>query len=98
MNTLISKDIDIIIFFDACRLPSDAGEVKILDPKEISTFSTSTHTSSMSVIIDYIHKLSDVKIKVIGINVKSAHLGTEISPEIKESADSLIMMIKNATS
>jgi len=87
-----------IIFFDACRLPSDAGEVKILNPKEISTFSTSTHTSSMSVIIEYIHKFSEVMIKVIGINIKSAHFGTEISPEIKKNADSLIMMIKNATS
>jgi hydrogenase maturation protease len=87
-----------IIFFDACRLPSNAGEIKILNPKEISTFSTSTHTSSMSVIIEYIRKFSEVMIKVIGINIKSAHFATEISPEIKESADSLIMMIKNATS
>lgn len=87
-----------IIFFDACRLPSNAGEVKILNPKEISTFSTSTHTSSMSVILEYIRKFSDIMIKVIGINIKSAHFTTEISPEIKESADSLIMMIKNATS
>jgi len=87
-----------IIFFDACRLPSDVGEVKILNPKEISTFSTSTHTSSMSVIIEYIRKFSDVMVKVIGINIKSAHFTTEISSEIKESADSLIMMIKNATS
>lgn len=69
-----------------------------MNPKEISTFSTSTHTSSMSVIIEYIRKSSDVMVKVIGINIKSAHFATEISPEIKENADSLIMMINNATS
>ena len=98
MDTFISKDIDLLIFFDACRFSSNAGEIKILNQKEISTFSTSTHTSSMSVIIEYIHRFSDVMIKVVGINIKNAHFAPEISPDIKENADSLIMMIKDATS
>lgn len=65
--------------------------------KEISTFATSTHTSSISVIISYINKFSDVKVEVIGINIKSADFASEISSELKESADSLIIMIQDAT-
>jgi len=98
LKTFTSKDIDSIIFFDACRFTSKLGEIKILNPKEISTFSTSTHTSSMSVIAEYIHKFSDVMVKVLGINIRNAHFTPEISPNVKESADSLIMMIKDATS
>lgn len=89
---------DLIIFFDACRFSNNAGEIKILRPEEISTFATSTHTSSISVIISYIRKFSNVKVEVIGINILSADLIPEISPELKESADSLITMIKDATS
>ncbi len=97
-NTLTSKELDLIIFFDACRFSNNAGEIKILRPEEISTFATSTHTSSISVIISYIRKFSKVKVEVIGINILSADLIPEISPELKESADSLITMIKDATS
>jgi len=89
--------LDVIIFFDACRFSSIIGEIKILQHKEISTFATSTHTSSISVIISYINKFSDVKVEVIGINIKSADFASEISSELKESADSLIIMIQDAT-
>jgi len=96
-SILTSRDLDVIIFFDACRFSSIIGEIKILQHKEISTFATSTHTSSISVIISYINKFSDVKVEVIGINIKSADFASEISSELKESADSLIIMIQDAT-
>jgi len=86
------------MFFDACRFSPIAGEIKILRPEEISTFATSTHTSSISIIISYIRKFSNVKVEVIGINIRRAGFATEISTELKESADSLITMIKDATS
>lgn len=96
-STLTSKDLDLIIFFDACRFSSIAGETKILRHEEISTFATSTHTSSISVIISYIRKFSNVEIEVIGINILSADFIPEISSKVKESADSLINMIQNET-
>ncbi len=65
--------------------------------EEISTFATSTHTSSISVIISYIRKFSNVKIEVIGINILSADFVPEISMELKESVDSLITMIEDET-
>jgi len=89
--------LDLIIFFDACRFSPVEGEIKILRNKEISTFATSTHTSSISLIISYIRKHSNAAVKVIGINIKSAHFIQKISTEIKESADSLITMIQNET-
>jgi len=89
--------LDLIIFFDACRFSSIAGETKILRHEEISTFATSTHTSSISVIISYIRKFSNVEIEVIGINILSADFIPEISSKVKESADSLINMIQNET-
>ena len=89
---------DLIIFFDACRFSNNAGEIKILRNTEISTFATSTHTSSISVIISYIRKFSNVKVEVIGINILSADFAPEILTELKESADSLIRMIIDATS
>jgi hydrogenase maturation protease len=89
--------LDLIIFFDACRFSSNAGEIKTLRHEEISTFATSTHTSSISFIISYIHKLSNAAVEVIGINIKNAHFIQKISTEIKESADSLITIIQNET-
>ena len=89
---------DLIIFFDACRFSSNEGEIKILKPEEISTFATSTHTSSLSVIILFIHKFSKVEVQVIGVNILSANFITEISSKLKESANSLVIMIEDATS
>ncbi len=65
--------------------------------EEISTFATSTHTSSISVIISYIRKFSNAEVEVIGINILSADFALGISTEIKESADSLVIMIQNET-
>jgi len=96
LNILTSTGLDTIIFFDACRFSQREGDVKILNEEEISTFATSTHTSSLGLIISYIHKFSKAVIYVIGICiVKSSH-SQNMSENVKKSADELIGLIQHA--
>lgn len=95
---MTSDELSHIIFFDACRFSNKEGEVRLLRKKEIDTFSTSTHTSSMSLIISFINNASKAKIAMVGIGITNSHFGDELSPVIKKKANELISLINDATS
>ncbi|HEX38097.1 MAG TPA: hydrogenase maturation protease [Candidatus Cloacimonetes bacterium] len=98
LSILTSNDFSYIIFFDACRFSNKEGEIKILNIEEIDTFSTSTHTSSMSLIISFINHASKAKVAVVGISITDSHYNDELSAVIKKKANELISLINDATS
>ncbi len=69
------------------------GEIKLLNTNEIKSFSTSTHTSSIHLIIEYLKKFIAAKYFVIGIKVKDSSFGEGISKKILESADKFLDLI-----
>lgn len=69
------------------------GEVRLLDQKEIGSFSISTHTSSILLIIEYLKKFIDAKYFVIGIKIKDSSFGEGISREVLDKVDKFIDLI-----
>lgn len=65
----------------------------MLDTNEIKSFSTSTHTSSIILIIEYLKKCIDAKYLVIGIKIKDSSLGEGISKDILDKVDKFIDLI-----
>lgn len=69
------------------------GEIKLLNTNEIKSFSTSTHTSSIHLIIEYLKKCIDAEYFVIGIKTKDSSFGEGISVEILDKVDKFIDLI-----
>ena len=66
------------------------GEVRLLDQKEIGSFSISTHTSSILLIIEYLKKFIKAQFFVIGIRIENNSFGEGISKEVIDSAKKFI--------
>ena len=69
------------------------GEIRLLDTQEISSFSTSTHTSSILLIIEYLKKCIDAEYFVIGIKIGNSSFGEGISREILDKVDKFIDLV-----
>ena len=69
------------------------GEIRLLDTNEIKSFSTSTHTSSILLIIEFLKKCIDAEYFVIGIKVENSSFGEGISIEILDKVDNFIDLI-----
>jgi Ni,Fe-hydrogenase maturation factor len=65
----------------------------LLTTQEISSFSTSTHTSSILLIIEYLKKFIDAECFVIGVRVKDSSFGEGISEEILDKANKFVDLI-----
>ncbi|MEA2103982.1 MAG: hydrogenase maturation protease [Candidatus Cloacimonadota bacterium] len=92
LSTMTQLQPEFIIFIDAVKNKEKVGTISLLSENDISTFATSTHTSSILLIIEYLQKSFDVNIKVIGVSVKDTKLGDGISGDILESADEFVKL------
>ncbi|MCK4359970.1 MAG: hydrogenase maturation protease [Candidatus Cloacimonetes bacterium] len=93
LNYITQLNPEYIIFIDAARFSRKVGEIRLLDTQEISSFSTSTHTSSILLIIEYLKKCIDAKYFVVGIKVGNSSFGEGISKEVLERVDRFIDLI-----
>ena len=75
----------------------DESEIRLLDTQEISSFSTSTHTSSILLVIEYLKKFIDTQFFVIGISIENNSFGEGFSKKILDSSNKFIEVIKNST-
>lgn len=90
LATMIRFDPEFIVFIDAVKNQREIGTISKLSEKEISTFATSTHTSSILMITEYLQKSIGANIEVIGVTVQDTKLGEEISPKVYQSAAEFI--------
>ncbi len=100
LGKIISMAPDVIFFIDAADFPGKPGDVRVLSPEEIDSFSFHTHGISLFSLIDYILKFLNCKIFVIAIKPKSLKLKEGLSPDIsarlEEILKFLIFLIKKS--
>ncbi len=100
LGKIISMAPDVIFFVDAADFPGKPGDVRLLSPEEIDSFSFHTHGISLSSIVDYIMKFLNCKIFVIAIKPKSLKLKEGLSPDLSarlgEISKFLIFLIKKS--
>jgi len=84
---------DVIIFIDSIILDLNPGEINLLDEGEIKSYTASTHSISLEMIIDQIKRNKKFTIYLIGIQPEDVSVGTTISKKVSSSADKLINII-----
>ncbi|WP_457612438.1 hydrogenase maturation peptidase HycI [Methanocaldococcus sp.] len=75
-----------IIFIDCVLANKNPGEIILVDENSIKSYSYSTHTFPLEVIIKYIKKDSNAKVKIIGVEPKIIDF-SPMSGEVREIGD-----------
>ena len=90
---LRNKSIGELTIIDAADFSGKPGEIRILSEfKEIIRLST--HSTSISKMVDYIKKSIGIKhVTIILIQAKSLEFGEKMSPEIKQAGDMVIDLL-----
>ncbi len=82
-----------VVIVDAADFGGKPGELRWLDPTEISGYSGSTHTFPIGLFAKYIHQDLGCEVHLLGIQPKSIEFGTSLSPEVQKALRQLIQTI-----
>lgn len=87
---------DVIIFIDSIINDSNnPGDIILLEENEIKSYTASTHSISLEMIINQIKRNKKFSIYLIGIQPENVSIGTDISETVFNSADRLISIISD---
>jgi hydrogenase maturation protease len=73
----------VVVFIDAVQWGGSAGDICFLPAEIIDSLSISTHSFSIKMIEQYLHKFQDLKFFYIGIQPGTLQFGDSISTEIE---------------
>lgn len=79
-----------IVIFDALEFGGKPGEVKVVDARKTEGLKISTHSLPLSFFSEL---FEDIEIYVVGMQPKSKEFGSELSSDVKRSADNLVRKI-----
>ncbi len=92
-TALRKKEIEELTIVDAADFSGKPGEIRIMsDFKE--TVRLSTHSTSISKMVDYIKKSIGIKhVTIVLIQAKSLEFGEEMSLEVKAAGDMVVDLL-----
>ncbi|MCM8829558.1 MAG: hydrogenase nickel incorporation protein HypB [Candidatus Omnitrophica bacterium] len=82
-----------VVVMDAVDFGGKPGEIKTLEYEELQELTTSTHSFSISVLLNHIHNQTGANCKVIGIQPEIIKFSQELSIPVKKSIEKLIEII-----
>ncbi|MBN2483378.1 MAG: hydrogenase maturation peptidase HycI [Candidatus Omnitrophica bacterium] len=83
-----------ILIIDAADFGKNPGYTQIVDREHIPETSVSTHAISLKVIAHLIEEDTGVAVEFLGIQPQSVELKEGLSPQVKETADAIIAVIR----
>lgn len=95
IQVIIRKSPKVIVFVDAIDFGGTAGEVRVFNSSQLSSFGISTHALSPRLLCDMIMQSIKAKIYFIGIQPKSTVIGEAMSREVESARDELVELLKN---
>ena len=87
-----------IFIFDAADFGGKTGQVRLIPKESIPESSLSTHAIPLNVITELISSNINTTVYFIGIQPADVSMQEKLSAEVKESADAIILAIKQACS
>ena len=81
---------DVIILIDAADMGQPPGTVMELSPEDLGCFSFSTHSSSLSLVIDYLKQETKADIRLIGIQPGKRDVGAEMTIQVRQAINQLL--------
>jgi hydrogenase 3 maturation protease len=74
-----------LIILDAADVGLKKGAVHVIDPKEVSGFSSSTHKLPMKVFVDYITHFTGCETLIVGVQPAQLEFNTSPSQAVRKS-------------
>lgn len=78
-----------LIMVDVADVGREPGDIEIISPERITGVTGLTHSLSLRVFADYMHKSIGCKVIVVGIQPKSLEYNAALTPEVQHSAERL---------
>jgi hydrogenase 3 maturation protease len=95
LEKIIREDPDTLVIIDAVDFGQEAGEVKLLEAKEIKTVNLfTTHNASISLTINYLQSNLKADIIVLIIQPKNINFGDKLSREVSDTLDKLAVLLE----
>jgi len=86
-----------MIVIDAADTGKEPGGIDIIDARDITGASFSTHMMPINVFLDYLFRDFECRVLIIGIQPQTLEFGIGISEIVKKTADKIVLSIKEAT-
>ncbi len=83
-----------ILIIDAVIMNEGPGKIKLVKKEEVAGVSISTHSMSLSYLVNYLEIEKPYNILFIGVEPESMELGDGLSPLVKSSCDKIIGILK----
>ena len=84
-----------VLMLDACDCGLPSGEIVLLEGKLLPERFNSTHAIPPKIIGGVIEKYAGSKVYYLGIQIKAAGMGEEISSEVQEAGREVVEYFKN---
>jgi hydrogenase 3 maturation protease len=95
LEKIIREKPDTLVIIDAVDFGAQAGEVKLLEAKEIKTANLfATHNASISLSINYLQSNLKADIIVLIIQPKNINFGDKLSWEVSDTLDKLAVLLE----
>ncbi len=90
LNKISETNPDIIILIDAADMQQPPGTVLELSPEDLGCCSFSTHSGSLSLVIDYLKQETKADIRLIGIQPGKRDVGAEMTKQVRNAINQLL--------
>lgn len=87
-----------IILFDAADFGGQPGEVSLLDWRETTGFSASTHSLPLHVFAAYLSSELDCAVYLVGIQPRSLDFDAPLSPPVEQAVAELVAELQSILS
>ena len=89
IERIIRKEPRSIIVVDAVDFGQPPGAVGLFEPRQLKSFTTSTHVLSPAMFVQMIQGRIEVDVYFVGIQVGRTELGGAVSPQVSTAVRSL---------
>ena len=83
---------------DSADMRGKAGEVRIIDPQQLSGITFCTHQLPLNIMVDYMRESLQCEVTIVGIQPQSLAFGEGISQQVHDAVHGLAEVIKEALS
>ena len=94
LGNMVKRKPDTILFVDVADFGEAAGSIKLIDTENLSAGGFSTHSSSLSLVIEYLRKETQAEILLLGIQPKNLRMGEGLSKPVQKAIQDILVMLE----
>lgn len=94
LGNMVELKPDTILFVDAADFGVQAGSIKLIDTENLSAGGFSTHSSSLSLVVDYLRRETNAEILLLGIQPENVRIGDGLSKPVQKAIQDILVMLE----